>query len=158
MSLDPTFTTYTSTQARIYAQHRLSYPSKLYDTILNHHVSTGGQLKVIADVGCGPGRVTRDLAAFFEVGVGLDPGEEMITTAKSLCQESEDDIREKVRFAVCGAEECARGVRDVLSTFGQEFDDGEDREGDGTVDLLTAAMAVLPSFIPFRAIFWPVLE
>lgn len=95
--------------------------------------------------------MTRDLAAFFEVGVGLDPGEEMIRTAKILCQESEV-IREKVRFAVCGAEECARGVRDVLSKFGQEFDDGEDREG--TVDLLTAAMAVFPSFTFEAYVFW----
>lgn len=142
---DPTFTTYTSTQARTYAQHRLSYPSKLYDTILNHHTATGGQLKVLADIGCGPGRATRDLAAFFEVGVGLDPGEEMIKTARALSEEEavgDGNVVRKVGFAVCGAEECARGVKDVLNaTKGVEGQHGE-----GSVDLLTAAMAVTPSF------------
>jgi SAM-dependent methyltransferase len=145
MPSDPTFTTYSSTQARTYAQHRLSYPSKLYDTILNHHTNTGGQLKVLADIGCGPGRATRDLAAFFEVGVGLDPGEEMIKTARALSEEESRGYggREgKARFAVCGAEDCARGVRDVLCTFKKEgSDDGQG--GEGRVDLLTAAMAVL---------------
>lgn len=152
MSSDPTFTTYTPTQARTYAQHRLSYPSKLYDTILNHHTSTGGKLNVLADVGCGPGRATRDLTAFFEVGVGLDPGEEMIRTARALSEEESlgnSDGEYKVQFAVCGAEECARGVRDVLSTFKKGVDDGEDEEG--RVDLLTAAMAV-PSPSPFHNI------
>lgn len=145
MSSDPTFTTYTPTQARTYAQHRLSYPSKLYDTILNHHTSTSGKLNVLADVGCGPGRATRDLAAFFELGVGLDPGEEMIRTARALSEEEgleDSDGGGKVRFAVCGAEECARGVRDALSTFKNGVDDDDDDSEEGRVDLLTAAMAV----------------
>ncbi|GAM36736.1 hypothetical protein TCE0_018f06061 [Talaromyces pinophilus] len=152
MPSDPTFTTYTPTQARTYAQHRLSYPSKLYDTILNHHTSTGGKLNVLADVGCGPGRATRDLAAFFEVGVGLDPGEEMIRTARALSEkEGLGDGGEggKVRFAVCGAEDCARGVWDVLSTFKKEVDHGEG--GEGVVDLLTAVMAAHWFSMP---VFW----
>lgn len=145
MPSDPTFTTYTPTQARTYAQHRLSYPSKLYDTILNHHTSTGGQLDVLADVGCGPGRATRDLAAFFGVAVGLDPGEEMIRTARTISEEEQigdgGQGGSKVQFAVCGAEDCARGVRDVLSTLEKDIHDGHSEEG--KVSLLTAAMAVL---------------
>lgn len=144
MPSDPTFTTYTPTQARTYAQHRLSYPSKLYDTILNYHTSTGGQLNILADVGCGPGRATRDLAAFFKVGVGLDPGEEMIRAAKAMSEEEgfgESGIRGKVQFAVCEAEDCAKGIMEVLSTLGNGIDDGDSAEG--RVDLLTAAMAVI---------------
>ncbi|EEA23766.1 hypothetical protein PMAA_077950 [Talaromyces marneffei ATCC 18224] len=49
MPLDPTFTAYTPTQAQTYAQHRLSYPFKLYDIILKHHTNTGGKLNVLAD-------------------------------------------------------------------------------------------------------------
>lgn len=102
-------------------------------------------------MGCGPGRTTRDVAVLFEVGVGLDPGQEMIRTARALSEEEGlggGDGEGKVRFAVCGAEDCARGVWDVLSTFKKGVDYGED--GGGAVDLLTAAMAVLsPSlFVP----------
>ncbi|EED17405.1 conserved hypothetical protein [Talaromyces stipitatus ATCC 10500] len=133
---DLTFTTYTATQAQTYAQTRLSYPRKLYDTVINHHTSTGGNLNVLADVGCGPGRATRDLAASFkELAIGLDPGVEMIEAARRLCEES-NHRGCRVEFAVCAAEDCARGIRDVLFTS-----NGVDGGEEGSVDLLTAAMA-----------------
>ena len=68
---DPTFTTFTRTQAQSYAQNRLSYPKELYETIIEYHTSTGGQLNVLADVGCGPGCATRDLAASFDYAIGF---------------------------------------------------------------------------------------
>ena len=157
MSSDPTFTTYTPTQARTYAQHRLSYPSQLYDTILNHHSNTGGKLGILADIGCGPGRATRDLAAFFEVGIGLDPGEEMIQTAKAMSGENdglEDLVGDKVQFAVCRAEECAIGIKDLLSSIQTKGVNGDDEEG--KVDLLTSAMAVTYLFPLLRKMPSPI--
>lgn len=146
MPSDPTFTSYTRTQAQSYAQNRLSYPPKLYDTILNYHTSTGGQLNVLADIGCGPGRATRDLASSFDYAIGLDPGVEMIQAAKNLSiEEKKSDSRKantrtgrEVEFAVCGAENCAKGIRDVLSATAGSTGNSEE----GYVDLLTSAMAV----------------
>lgn len=147
---DPTFTTYTRSQAQSYFQNRLSYPSKLYNTIIDYHTSTGGQLDVLADIGCGPGRATRDLAAAFDYAVGLDPGVEMIRAAsdanKSFSSSSSLEGKgdkattrtgREVVFAVCGAEDCARGVADALANSSDIIE-----EGGRKVDLLTAAMAV----------------
>lgn len=156
MPSDPTFTSYTRTQAQSYAQNRLSYPANLYDTILNYHTSTGGQLNVLADIGCGPGRATRDLATSFDYAIGLDPGVEMIQAAKNLSIEGKNSdtgkttarTGRKVEFAVCDAEKCASGIRDVLSATAGSTDNNSEEK---CVDLLTSAMAVcIICFRPFR--------
>jgi trans-aconitate 3-methyltransferase len=135
---DPTFTNYTRSQAQTYFKNRLSYPQPLYETILKYHTSTGGQLDVLADIGCGPGRATRDLASAFDYAVGLDPGAEMIQAASGAGQFEEGGnattrTGRSVAFAVCGAEKCAQGVTDALSASGSSST---------KVDLLIAAMAV----------------
>ncbi|KAL1963017.1 hypothetical protein VTN77DRAFT_8765 [Rasamsonia byssochlamydoides] len=121
---DPTFRSYTSDQARQYAEARSSYPPKLYDTVLGHHADTGGRFDVLVDVGCGPGHATRDLAAKFAHAVGLDAGEEMIQTARRLGGTTASG--EPVLFEVCEAEKIADA-------------EGVERGG---VDLLISAMAV----------------
>lgn len=134
-SLDPTFSSYNKNQAQKYAQARLSYPSQLYETIITHHTQTGGRLDTLVDVGCGPGNATRDLALSFDHAFGLDPGEEMIISARQTSGMTR--TRGEVRFAVAPAENCA-GVIAEMMTAG---------EGDGKVDLLTAAMAVRNYFL-----------
>ncbi|KAH8701651.1 S-adenosyl-L-methionine-dependent methyltransferase [Talaromyces proteolyticus] len=118
---DPTFTSYTPSQAQTYAQLRPSYSSALYETLLTHHTSTGGHLDVVADVGCGPGNATRDLAASFDHAIGLDPSIEMINSARQLSANTRTG--RDVVYAVSPAEECASAIPYP------------------GVDLLTAAMA-----------------
>ncbi|KAL1983787.1 hypothetical protein VTN96DRAFT_9873 [Rasamsonia emersonii] len=121
---DPTFRFYTSDQAKRYAEARPSYPPQLYDIILRHHASTGGRFDVLVDVGCGPGKATRDLAASFAHAIGLDAGEEMIATARRLGGVTASG--EPVRFQVSEAERIADTV---------------ERIEQGGVDLLTVATA-----------------
>ncbi|KAK5651595.1 hypothetical protein OQA88_11868 [Cercophora sp. LCS_1] len=84
MPQESTFRTFTPSQGANYAQHRLTYHQDVYDAILHHHTSTGGNLSTLVDIGCGPGLVTRDLAPHFTSAIGLDASEGMITTAQSL--------------------------------------------------------------------------
>jgi trans-aconitate methyltransferase len=124
---DPTFRSYSAVQAQTYAVERGSYPNELYDIVLKYHTSTGGKLDQLLDVGCGPGNATRDLSAAFEHAIGIDPGAEMIAAAQSRGGKtwSGNDIK----FEISPAEECSK-INGV---------------GPGTVDLLTAAMAVSQS-------------
>ena len=121
---DPTFRIYAPDQATTYAKARGSYPSVLYDAILSHHLSTGGSTNLLLDVGCGPGNATRDLSPQFEHVIGVDPGVEMITTARKMGGKTKSG--REVRFEVSGAEE-------ISSVEGLE---------EGSVDLLIGAMAV----------------
>jgi trans-aconitate methyltransferase len=96
------FTSYNTAQAATYASARPSYSSALYDVVLSHHASTGGNFGTLLDVGCGPGNATRDLALHFEDAVGCDAGAGMIDAAKKLggmCKSGRD-----VGFDVAGAE------------------------------------------------------
>lgn len=127
---DPTFSKYQPYQARQYAQARLSYTPQLYDAVINHHITTGGQLNVLADIGCGPGNATRDLATSFDHAIGLDPGAEMINTATESAGLTRND--QPVKYAVCPAENIVHGIKESLPAA-KEY---------GGVDLLTAAMAV----------------
>ena len=127
---DPTFSNYTKDQAKTYAEHRPSYAKPLYDVIIGHHVQTGGQLNVVADVGCGPGNATRDLALSFDYAIGVDPGVEMINTARQLGGYTA--AHQKISYAVSGAETFDASIRETLPVV----------EENGGVDLVTAAMAV----------------
>ncbi|KAM0142673.1 hypothetical protein ACHAP3_001779 [Botrytis cinerea] len=121
---DPTFRNYTSKQAATYAAHRLSYPAKLYETVINHHEKTGGQFNRVLDLGCGPGNATRDIAGYFEEAIGCDAGEAMIGTAREMG----------------GKTKSGKDIVWVIGS-GEEFT-GLEEVGEGTLDLITVAMAV----------------
>lgn len=121
---DPTFRAYNSSQAKQYDEGRPSYAPALYQAILRHHDATGGRRDVVVDVGCGPGRATRDLARFFDRAIGLDPGSNMIETARMLGGETQGG--KDILYCIAAAETIA-DVEQVPA---------------GQVDLLTAAAAV----------------
>ncbi|TVY37040.1 hypothetical protein LSUB1_G006193, partial [Lachnellula subtilissima] len=79
---DPTFRTYSSTQAQAYASHRTSYSPPLYKTICDFHAANGGHFGTVVDCGCGPGNATRDLALMFDCALGTDAGAAMIGAAR----------------------------------------------------------------------------
>ncbi|KAJ9136786.1 S-adenosyl-L-methionine-dependent methyltransferase [Coniochaeta hoffmannii] len=133
-SQEQTFRSFTPSQSANYSQNRRDYHPTLYNTIITHHTSTGGQFNTILDVGTGPGTAVRTLAPLFTTAIGIDPSEGMISTARSL-----------------------RGV--TSSTLPIRFEDGTAEDlgadfsppvEDGTVDLLTAATAAhwfdMPAF------------
>lgn len=127
---DPTFSNYNQQQAQRYAESRLSYPERLYNTIMDYHIKSQGQTNILVDVGCGPGNATRDMATWFDHAVGLDPSVEMINTAIKLggCTKSKQELK----YAVSTASQLSHGIEEVLPTV-KEL---------GGVDLLVAAMAV----------------
>ncbi|RDW64005.1 hypothetical protein BP5796_10507 [Coleophoma crateriformis] len=125
---DPTFRSYSASQAQTYATYRTSYPERFYRTILDFHHATGGQDGFLVDVGCGPGNATRDLARFFDVALGVDPGAGMIEAARGL-----GGVTKRggpVAYEVAAAEEFARVT------------------GEQPVDLVVAAMAAI-KFLPY---------
>ena len=120
---DPTFGKYTNEQARQYALGRgTSYPAEIYSAILDYHESTGGQMQKMLDVGCGPGKATRDLAPFFDTAIGTDHSSEMINVARSMNYKSKNS---PIHFEVATE-------KDFDAVPGVE---------PGSVDLITAAMA-----------------
>lgn len=121
---DPTFRSYSTEQAKVYASQRLSYPEVLYNAVLEHHASTGGQFGLLLDVGCGPGNATRDVARSFERAMGVDPGEAMIGAARE--QGGHTKTGQEIVYVLGQAEE-------LVKVEGLE---------EGSVDLLTSAMAV----------------
>ena len=128
MTADPTFRNYKLAQAQQYADLRPPYPPVLYKYILAEHAASGGGFAFVLDVGCGPGRATRELASAFESAVGVDPGEEMINVARKRGGETKK--KAKIRFEVCEAERLVDGPGMPL----------------GEVDLINVAMAVRSVF------------
>jgi SAM-dependent methyltransferase len=116
------FSQYSNAEAKAYQQGRSSYPPALYETILSHHRSTGGEFKVLLDVGCGTGKATRDLAAFFDAANGCDESIDMINVAREVGGMA---ASEPIRYHVAAAEKL-----DSLNAVSP-----------GSVDLITAAMA-----------------
>lgn len=99
-----TFTKYTPAQATTYTQTRRNYHSSVYDFIITHHTSTGGELTTLLDVGCGPGLATRSLAPHFQHATGLDPSPGMIATAQSLGGTTAAPATSPINYAVSAAE------------------------------------------------------
>ena len=129
---DPTFRHYDQVKAQSYANHRGSYSSKLYDTILDYHREVGnGRFDALLDVGCGPGNSTRDLAQQFERAYAVDPGAELIQSAKKLGGTSRNSS--PIVFAVAPAEDFAK--QPEIPRYDINID------GSG-VDMITAGMAV----------------
>jgi trans-aconitate 3-methyltransferase len=122
---EKTFRSYTHEQGKTYAQGRRGYHPNLYQTIIDHHTSTGGQLITILDVGCGPGTAIRELAPRFTYAIGLDPSEGMISTARSLGGAS--STSQPIRFEVSTAEDLGFQLSPPIP--------------DSSVDLITAATA-----------------
>ena len=85
-------------------------------------------MKVLLDVGCGPGNSTRPLAKHFDNAFGLDPSPEMINTAKKLSAEAPEETAsgKSISFGVGRAEDM----------------NGEFRRPELGVDLLTSGTAV----------------
>ncbi|KAL8828146.1 MAG: hypothetical protein Q9170_006729 [Blastenia crenularia] len=64
-----------------YAAFRPSYPTALYETVLNYH---DGPKSLCVDLGTGHGLVARSLAPYFTKVIGSDPSAGMIKQATSL--------------------------------------------------------------------------
>ncbi|KAK3691647.1 hypothetical protein LTR37_018526 [Vermiconidia calcicola] len=124
-STENTFRQFDQGKANVYAQVRRDYQPSVYETIVNQHTSTGGQLDTLIDVGCGPGMVLRTLAPNFNHAIGLDASEGMIAAARSA--NFVTGSSEPVRFEVGTAEELTRDLPHVVQ--------------DASVDLITVANA-----------------
>ena len=127
--LDPTFRNYDTKQATAYATHRKeTYHITIIDEVIGGHESRGGKFGTVLDVGCGTGKAARSLGPRFDHVAACDPGEQMIAKAKQSPGLSKDGS--EIAYEVLEAERLTK------STIVRE----------GSVDLLTAAMAV--SFTP----------
>lgn len=122
---EKTFRKFSHQQGAEYAQHRRDYHPKLYQSLVDHHTSTGGQFDTLLDVGCGPGLAARALAPHFRHVIGIDPSEGMLNSAITLGGESASS--EPIRFEVSSAE-----------TLGSEL---SPPIADGSVDLLVVSTA-----------------
>ncbi|KIW18452.1 hypothetical protein PV08_02740 [Exophiala spinifera] len=123
---EKTFSTYNAAQGKAYSDLRRDYDPKVYQTILDQHTSTGGQLDTFLDVGCGPGFAARALAPHFTQAIGLDPAEGMVTTARNLTTVASPEFN-NVRFEISTCEELGSNLTPPIA--------------DGSVDLITAANA-----------------
>ncbi|KAH6855606.1 S-adenosyl-L-methionine-dependent methyltransferase [Chaetomium sp. MPI-CAGE-AT-0009] len=121
-----TFRSFTPEESANYAENRLDYHPRLYNIVLSHHQSTGGQLDTLLDVGCGPGTAVRSLASVFNHALGIDPSEGMIATARSIGGVTHTN--EPIRFEVCA-------IEDVSSQASSPTPEA------GSVDLIIAATA-----------------
>ncbi|KAK3293873.1 S-adenosyl-L-methionine-dependent methyltransferase [Chaetomium fimeti] len=139
---ETTFRSFTPEQSANYAENRLDYHPRLYNLVLSHHQSTGGQLDTLLDVGCGPGTAVRSLASVFNHALGIDPSEGMITTARSIGGVTHTD--ETIRFEACT-------IDDVSAQTPTATSPGP-LQAAGSVDLITAATA---AHWFDMAVFWP---
>jgi ubiquinone/menaquinone biosynthesis C-methylase UbiE len=121
---DPTFRNYDTEQAVSFAKQRVGYSSVFYQVIIDHHVANGGELQTLIDVGCGSGAGTRGLATYFNHGIGIDPGKELILQARSIGGQTK--MGKSIQYEVCSAEDMA--LSGVVE--------------DDSVDLLSVGMAV----------------
>lgn len=128
---EKTFRQYTQEQGKAYAASRHGYPPQLFQTIIDHHTSTGGQLDTVVDVGCGTGEAIRGLAPHFTNAIGLDPSEGMLSVARSALGTSSTESGEPgIRFEFSTAEDLGAGQGGSPPVI-----------ADGSVDLLSAATA-----------------
>ena len=129
---EKTFSSFNKEQGANYAQNRRGYHPKLFQTIIDHHTSTGGKLDTLLDVGCGPGTTALDLAPQFKHILGLDPSEGMIETARS------STTSPNIRFEVSTAEDLGSHLTPPVA--------------DESVDLITASTA---AHWFNMSLFWP---
>lgn len=72
--------------AAAYAAFRPTYPSHLYETILEYH---HGPRRLAIDLGCGHGVMAQHFAKVFTEVVGIDPSKRMIDQARSATSAEE---------------------------------------------------------------------
>ncbi|KAJ5654614.1 hypothetical protein N7490_001617 [Penicillium lividum] len=132
-SQEKTFSTYNQAQGEAYANLRPEYHPSIYQMIIDHHISTGGGLDMLLDIGCGPGIATHALAPRFSSVFGLDPSEGMIATART---HSKGKHTTNVQFNVSTAEDLGLNLSPPIQ--------------DSTVDLIISANAAhwfnMPAF------------
>lgn len=122
---EQTFTKFNNEKAKNYAKVRPDYHSSVYETIINHHRSSGGSFNALLDIGCGPGTATETLAKSFQHAIGLDPSDGMVQTAKAGgCLSA---TGEAVQFEISSAEELGSNLPGPIQ--------------DTSIDLITAANA-----------------
>ncbi|OCK90982.1 uncharacterized protein K441DRAFT_577350, partial [Cenococcum geophilum 1.58] len=63
---------------------RHGYHPNLYQTIINHHTSTGGQLITILKISCGPGTAIYELVPRFTYTISINPFKGIISTTRSF--------------------------------------------------------------------------
>lgn len=66
-----------------YDQHRPHYPDAIIDALLTNVRRPDGGAPVIADIGCGTGISSRAIAPAAARVVAIDPGEDMLATARA---------------------------------------------------------------------------
>lgn len=132
---ESTFSTYNHQQGKVYAENRRNYDPSVYQTIIDHHTSTGGKLDTVLDVGCGPGLATFTLASHFSQAIGLDPSDGMLSNARAIATNTDTG---NIRFEVSTAEEVGSNLSPPIA--------------DSSIDLITAANAA--HWFDIRG-FWP---
>ncbi|KAH8649958.1 S-adenosyl-L-methionine-dependent methyltransferase [Xylariales sp. PMI_506] len=121
---DTVYSAYNKDQATTYTAARKGYHPNFYKRIADYHVSTGGHMGTLVDVGCGPGTSVNDFGLQFETAIGFDPSEGMIEVARQAG----------------GVSGSGRPIRFERSTA-EELGAGQGIVADGTVDMITAATA-----------------
>jgi trans-aconitate 3-methyltransferase len=106
-------------------QARQDYHPRLYNAVIDHHRSTGGQFDTLLDVGCGPGIAVRGLASHFNHAIAIDPSEGMIESALAIPNPPAKVT--PIRFAVSTAEALGSDLSPPVA--------------DVSIDLLTVATA-----------------
>ncbi|KAI1449678.1 S-adenosyl-L-methionine-dependent methyltransferase [Annulohypoxylon stygium] len=122
---ETTFKAYKHEQGTAYSQARLGYDTNLYQFIVDSHISTGGKLDTVLDVGSGPGVAARGIAPHFAHVIGIDASEGMISAARSIGGVS--STSEPIRYEISGAEQLGSNLNPPIP--------------DSSVDLITAATA-----------------
>ncbi|KAK4685911.1 trans-aconitate 3-methyltransferase, partial [Tremellales sp. Uapishka_1] len=89
-----------------YLACRPTYPQAVYDTILAHHRSNGGQFDRAVDLGCGPGFMALNLAPAFRHTTGIDPSSKMI----DIGLQPTDPSVPRITYKVGGAETLSQTV------------------------------------------------
>ncbi|KAJ6101942.1 hypothetical protein N7486_004369 [Penicillium sp. IBT 16267x] len=130
---EKTYSNFNQAKGEAYANLRPRYHPSIYQMVMDHHNTTGGQLDILLDVGCGPGIATHALAPKFSHVLGLDPSEGMVATAR---EHSEGKPTTNVRFEVSTAEDLGSNLSPPIQ--------------DSSVDLIISANAAhwfnIPAF------------
>ena len=127
LTKEKTFSAYNQEQGKNYSQIRRDYHPKVYQAILDHHTSTGGNFDTVLDVGCGPGNVSRSFAPKFAHVIGLDPSKGMIAAAHAESNAVLTSSSEAIRFEQSNAELLGKNLSPPIE--------------DGSVDLIAAGNA-----------------
>lgn len=131
---EATFRNYNASAAAKYARFRFGWSEEfVQDKVISPHTSSGGQLNVLVDIGCGPGNSTVCLAPHFQTVLGVDPAPAMVEAARARPDPAATATGEPIRYEVGRAEE--------LSSLPALAELWPETHGKECVDLITAATA-----------------